>query len=775
MFNLRQVHIIRIPAAVAVSLALVFAAGCSRDPNVRKQKYLESGKRYEASGKYREAAIQFQNALKVDNDFAPAHYEMAKTLLKMNSVLPAYGELMKTVDLDPLNLPARIDLGNLLLAGRAPDRAEVQAKSVLAIDANNAQAYALLSGVEQYKGDNADALKDIQHAIAINPNRASYHTALALYEGADPANLANVEQELNKAASLDPKSASPHILLGRLLDKRGDVTGAQQQYLQAIGADPKNLEARETLAGLYLRGGDKAKAEQTLRQAVEDNPDDEATAGTLSEFYIRTGQLDQAENTFADLSSKHPKSTAIKITYARVLYEKKDYAKSAQIAAQLTKSNGGDPEVQFLNALLLLNSGKTDDAFILLKQAAKDNAGNIQIQLLLARVAASKQDIATAQSSLEAAARLDPGNLEAATGLAEIAIGRNDNGMLAELAEKTIQRHPDFANGYIWQGMTEVVNKEFDKAETDFQTALKKSPNDAVALFELGRLRLSLGHMPEGEALLQKALDNDPNSVRALGMLVACDLQAKQPAKAIARVQAQIAKSPQNASFYVQLAALQYATKDLQGSLASSQKAMQLSPGSSDAVEAYTQAEVALGNTDAAISAWQTLIAAQPNNPHAPLVLGTLEETKGDSAKAEDLYKKALQVDTNDDRDHAVAANNLAYLMVENNQNVDVALTLAQTARRIFQNDPRTQDNPMAADTLAWVYYYKGDYGAARDLLEGAVKTTPNDAQMQYHLGMVYIKLNDKTDAQLHLKKAASLAPDSKPGKDANAQLSKLG
>src|ERR1035441_5053938 len=116
MFNLRQVHIARISAVVAVSLALVFTAGCSRDPNVRKQKYLESGKRYEASGKYREAAIQFQNALKVDKNFAPAHYELAKTLLKLNTALPAYTELMKTVELDPLNLPARIDLGNLLLA-----------------------------------------------------------------------------------------------------------------------------------------------------------------------------------------------------------------------------------------------------------------------------------------------------------------------------------------------------------------------------------------------------------------------------------------------------------------------------------------------------------------------------------------------------------------------------------------------------------------------------------------------------------------------------------
>ena len=66
MLQQRPMHIVRISAMLVVSLALVFTVGCHRDPNVRKQKYLESGKRYEASGKYKEATIQFANAIKLD-------------------------------------------------------------------------------------------------------------------------------------------------------------------------------------------------------------------------------------------------------------------------------------------------------------------------------------------------------------------------------------------------------------------------------------------------------------------------------------------------------------------------------------------------------------------------------------------------------------------------------------------------------------------------------------------------------------------------------------
>ena len=44
---------------VMLFAAVALLAGCHGDPNVRKQKYLESGKRYSAEGKYREAAIQY--------------------------------------------------------------------------------------------------------------------------------------------------------------------------------------------------------------------------------------------------------------------------------------------------------------------------------------------------------------------------------------------------------------------------------------------------------------------------------------------------------------------------------------------------------------------------------------------------------------------------------------------------------------------------------------------------------------------------------------------
>src|SRR5580698_1147564 len=114
---MRTPTLLRISTALALSLTLAFTTGCHRDPNKQKQKYLESGKRYADEGKLKEAAIQFSNALKVDHNFAAAHYELSKILLKQGSVLQAFQELKRTVDLQPGNVQARIDLGNIYIAG----------------------------------------------------------------------------------------------------------------------------------------------------------------------------------------------------------------------------------------------------------------------------------------------------------------------------------------------------------------------------------------------------------------------------------------------------------------------------------------------------------------------------------------------------------------------------------------------------------------------------------------------------------------------------------
>src|SRR6202789_1030890 len=73
-FAMRHSSTLRLILALALITTLF--VGCSRDPNVRKQKYFESGQRYFDKGQYREAAIQYANAVQIDPRFAQAHFQL---------------------------------------------------------------------------------------------------------------------------------------------------------------------------------------------------------------------------------------------------------------------------------------------------------------------------------------------------------------------------------------------------------------------------------------------------------------------------------------------------------------------------------------------------------------------------------------------------------------------------------------------------------------------------------------------------------------------------
>src|SRR5229473_1927499 len=69
-------------AVLLLISAAAILVGCSHDPNVRKQKYLESGNKYFERGQYREAAIEYQNAIQIDKLYADAHYHLALCYLR---------------------------------------------------------------------------------------------------------------------------------------------------------------------------------------------------------------------------------------------------------------------------------------------------------------------------------------------------------------------------------------------------------------------------------------------------------------------------------------------------------------------------------------------------------------------------------------------------------------------------------------------------------------------------------------------------------------------
>ena len=93
--------------------------------------------------------------------------------------------------------------------------------------------------------------------------------------------------------------------------------------------------------------------------------------------------------------------------------------------------------------------------------------------------------------------------------------------------------------------------------------------------------------------------------------------------------------------------------------------------------------------------------------------------------------------------------NNLAYLLMETEQNLNEALHLAQMAK---EQDPKS---PAIMDTLGMVYLKKGLYNSAISQLQYSQEKEPGNAEIHYHLGLAYHKYGATTKARNMLKKAS--------------------
>jgi len=104
---------------------------------------------------------------------------------------------------------------------------------------------------------------------------------------------------------------------------------------------------------------------------------------------------------------------------------------------------------------------------------------------------------------------------------------------------------------------------------------------------------------------------------------------------------------------------------------------------------------------------------------------------------------------------YALHLNNVGYTYAESDLRLPHALALT---RQAVGYDPL---NSAFTDSLGWVYYKLNDLKNASFYLEQAVRQSlhqPN-AELNYHLAMVYIRLGQRAEAARELKRALQIRP----------------
>jgi tetratricopeptide (TPR) repeat protein len=263
----------------------------------------------------------------------------------------------------------------------------------------------------------------------------------------------------------------------------------------------------------------------------------------------------------------------------------------------------------------------------------------------------------------------------------------------------------------------------------------------------------------------QLGLDRDPNSAAALGGVVGVNVLERQTDKAIATARQYVAKSPDNAGFHTLLGdLLQTQKKDSAAAEAEYRKAIDIAKTDLGGYVGLALVQYDRGDVDGALKTYLNAIQAMPNDVNCYFRAGNIYEQKKDWENARLMYQKVLTIDP----DNGYASNSLAYVMLEQGGNLDVAFSLAQNARR------KLPDSPNTADTLGFAFYQRRVYTSAIGLFQEAVRSAPENALYTYHLGMAYAKNGQPAQARQQLERLVRINPNGSEADDLRRELASL-
>jgi Flp pilus assembly protein TadD len=760
---------------VVLSLSAAILNGCSRDPNVRKQKYFESGQRYYAEGKYREAVIQFLNATQVDSTFAAAHYQLAQSYIKLQDWQHAYLEISRTLELQPDNYKAHVDMANMLAADYAStsnasdlSTAKEHTDLLLQKQPNDPDTHIAVANLLNAQQKYPEAIVEIQKAIALAPSSGDSYLNLALVQ-TKAGQFDSAETNYKKAIDLKATGENPHMALAAFYQGRGRYPEAEQQVQSVITVDPADVNARLSMAKLYMSQGKRAEAEQFLRQAKRDFPKNSVAYRMLGDYYFAEGDLDKATSEYGSLHQEHPKDVEVSRNYVQLLILKDRLPEADQLNESMLKSRPSDDDAMTFRGEIQLRRNQFNDAVQTLQGVVTRNpdmaVAHYQLGLALSRLG----EPGRARAEWQDAVRLRPNMIEADRALAGIALQNSDMPGLEQYASEIIRLQPGSPDGYALRSVSLMQRKRFPAAEMDARKAIEIVPQSSSGYLEMGNLSALEGKHSDAISWYEQSLSHDPNLVDGLRGLAKVYIAEKQTDKAISAINTHIAASPNNSGFYDLLGTALAGKKDYPGAETAFKEAVQLDKSNVDAFGKLAQSQLAQGAIDEAIATCSEATAANPKEASLYILTGVAYENRHELDKAKAAYQTALQLKPNDPQ----ASNNLAYVLLESKGSADQALQLAQAARR---NMPESSN---VADTLGWAFYQKGVYKSAIGMFQEAIKLAAKNKEKDnpnyhYHLGLAYARTEQPALARQHLERVLKIDPKYSSADDIKKQLAQL-
>lgn len=718
---------------ILTTLAL---SSCSKgNVNDRFEAKLESAKKYVEQEKFAEARIELQTAIDLKPEEAEGYYQLAEVLIRLSDYGRALENYNSAINFNPNHTSARVHLASLQLIAKQYEQAEANLKHVINLEPNNNDATILMANF-----------------IAKGPQK----------------NIDSARKLLNSVLERDPNNVAAIGSLGHLELFAENAAIAEEYFVKGLKLEPKNQGLQMAIADLYARQGRLDEAQEALSKLVASNPAQTNLKYVLGEFFLKRGLNENALEQYEQIINQDPKNHSVRDRLYDMYLARREFDKAKGLTSDLEKKLANDPVLNYFqgrDAELNGNPGKALELYqktILASNAfapAFRKVGTIEVDT---------GKISEGIEHLLQALSIDNGDIGARLTLARTMLLKNDIGAAKNHVEEVLKRYPRQLGANIIRADIALIEGEVSKARKVYQFLVENYPSIPSGYFKLGLLEEKEGHLDEAIKQYEKTLEFDAEILGPGRRIVLCMHEQKKTTNdMISKLTVYRDKSKNSKGEYdVLIGSILVADNSIPNRLELArqrfQSALEVNPNLIGAYFALGGIDAMSGDLKSAISNYVKLIEKNPNHLPTRMLLALTYEREEQFEKASEQYKKILEISPR----FGPAANNLAYLLLEQTKNGDLneALRLAELAKEEL---PRESS---VTDTLAWVHYKKGNSRAALPLLLEAIRVNkeaegnqPVNPEILYHLALVQADVGDKDEAKRTIKIAIDRAGDKHP------------
>jgi tetratricopeptide (TPR) repeat protein len=723
-------------------LLAVTGIACT-SPDVRKQRYFESGNRHFDNGEFPTAIIEYRNAVQVDATFGAARKRLAESYTKIGDLPHALDEYVKAADLLPEDVDVQLTAGTLLLAARRLEDAVARADAALKAQPTNVQAHVLKGNALVGLSSFDEALKAIEEAIRLDPSRGTTFTNLGLVELAR-GRRSEAEVAFKKAVELAPKSVEAHLALGNFYWSSGKSAETEQAFRAALSVQPNHAIANRAMAALTIATGRHREAEQYLIRIADTLKTPEAEFA-LADYYLLLGQPQSAIARLEKLAAERKDSPAVGERLARAYAAAGDRTRATKVVEQVLAGNDAPVGAQLLKGQLLIDEGKREDAFKTVQAAASSHPQSAEAQFALARMYAARGDVTSAETAFREVLRINPRAAAAQVEIARLQLAAGRAADSVKTVEEVTRDQPKNIDARLTLVRSLLASKDLARAERELAALKTAYPNIAAVHAQAGALAILKGDVAAARAAYERAASLDPKSIDVLAGLIALDFKTNNIARAKTRIEERL-KEGATPTLLLLAGRTYLAAQDHASAERVLRQTIEADPSLLTPYEMLGQLYMAQRRLDEARREFEALASKQTRPVGALTMSGMILQAQGNTALATKRYEDVLAIEPR----AVIAANNLAWMYAEAGENLDVALQLAQTA---VAESPETA---AIIDTLGWVYYKKRQSQQAIQFFTQCVEKAPTNSQYHYHLGLAYLQAGDTALARASLQRALS-------------------